>query len=181
MVDLLLLQQVSYIAGASSVVLGVIYYVFNMREQRKSRRITQTNNLMQTLLTVESNKIGGELLYMKWENYDDFEKKYGSDINMDNYAKRVSLFYTYDTLGNLLKSGLADVETLYNVGTIITAVWLWVKFKPIIEESRRRYSGKDGYAGFEYLATKMMEIKSHRDPLYKIPKTGMAYVPGERS
>ena len=177
MVDLALLQSVSYIAGALGVCVAAFYYVFNMREQSKTRRITQTNNLMQTLLTVESNKIGGELLYMKWENYDDFEKKYGSDVNMDNWAKRVSLFYTYDTLGNLLKSGLADVETLYSVGTIITAVWLWVKFKPIIEESRRRYSGKDGYAGFEYLATKMMEMKSRRDPLYKIPETGMAYVP----
>jgi len=106
--------------------------------------------------------------------------KYGSDINMDSYAKRVSLFYTYDTLGNLLKSGLADVDTLYSVGTVITAMWLWVKFKPIVEESRRRYSGRDGYAGFEYLATEMM--KSRRDPSYRIPEAGMAYVPdGEHS
>ena len=113
---------------------------------------------------------------MKWDNYDDFEQKYGSDVNMDNYAKRVSQFYTYDTLGNLLKSGLADVETLYSVGTVITATWLWVKFKPIIMESRRRYSGSDGYAGFEFLAAEMMRMKRLRDPSYVIPETGMSYV-----
>jgi hypothetical protein len=67
------------------------------------------------------------------------------------------------------------VEAIFIVETVITAMWLWVKFKPIIEESRRRYSGKDGYAGFEFLATEMMKMKIQRDPSYRIPKTGMTY------
>ena len=77
MVDLVVLQTVSYTAGALSVVLGIIYYAINLREQNRSRRIAQTNNLMQTLLSVESNKIGGELLYMKWDNYDDLKRNMG--------------------------------------------------------------------------------------------------------
>ena len=28
---------------------------------------------------------------MEWKDYDDFEKKYGSDYNLDNYAKRMSV------------------------------------------------------------------------------------------
>ncbi len=57
------------------------------------------------------------------------------------------------------------------------ASWTWAKFKPIILESRRRYSGRDQYANFEFLAGEVAKMKLERDPSYKIPETFTEYVP----
>ena len=76
----------------------------------------------------------------------------------------------------LLKSGLADREIIYSI-TTIQAPWTWAKFKPIFVERRKRYSGRDAQAGFEYLADEMMRLKLERDSGYKIPDTFAAYIP----
>jgi hypothetical protein len=128
---------------------------------------------MQSLLSEESWRKWFELLSMEWKDYDDFEKKYGSDFNLDNASKRMNLWYQYDALGNLLRSGLADAETLYNVGSS-AATWLWVKFKPIMNEHRIRYGTT--LSGFEYLATEMMKMRMQRQPSFKIPETFTKYV-----
>jgi hypothetical protein len=92
---------------------------------------------------------------MTWVDYDDFEKKYGSDYNLDNFSKRMWAWFSYDALGNLLRQGLADLDTIYNSSTI-SILWTWVKFKPVIEEQRRRYNGRDTLTGFEYLSDELM-------------------------
>ena len=180
MVDLALLQSISYTAGALSVVLGVIYYVLNLRTSQRAMKITLTNNLLQTFVSEAHQKRWGELLNMKWSDYDDFEKKYGSDNNLDSFAKRQAVILQFDILGNLLRSGLADKETLYNC-IQITAPWTWAKFKSVLMENRRLYSGKDMFTGFEYLAGEMMRMKLERDPSYKIPYTFAEYVPDKVS
>ena len=176
MVDLVVLQSLSYTAGAISVILGVIYYVMNLRTNQRATRITITNNLLQTFVSEAHQKRWGELLNMRWSDYDDFEKKYGSDNNLDNFAKRQAVILQFDIIGNLLKSGLADKETLYNC-IQITAPWTWAKFKSVLMENRRLYSGKDMFTGFEYLASEMMRMKLERDPSYTIPESLAEYNP----
>lgn len=180
MVDLALLQSVSYIAGALGVCVAAFYYVMNLREQRRNRRITFTQNLIQTFNTVENFKIQGELLNMDWKNYDDFEKKYGSDTNVDNYGKRMFFFYTFESLGKLLKEGLVDSETLYGVINT-TVITIWIKFLPTIVENRRRYMGRTGWEGFEYLYNETVKIKKQREPEYVMPDTLTKYVPEKQS
>ena len=41
-------------------------------------------------------------------------------------------------------------------------------FKPIIDENRRRYNGKDCLVDLEYLAGEMLKMKNERDPSYKV-------------
>ncbi|MGD0805847.1 MAG: hypothetical protein ABSA11_17430, partial [Candidatus Bathyarchaeia archaeon] len=53
MVDLALLQSVSYIAGALGVCVAAIYYMLNLREVRQNRRISFTSNLLQTIASKE--------------------------------------------------------------------------------------------------------------------------------
>ena len=138
MVELFEIQAAYYMVAATGVLVAAIYYIINLRTSQKNMRITLTNNLMQSQLSEESWRKWIELMNMEWKNYDNFEKKYGSDYNSDNFSKRMNLRHSYNSLGNLLRSGLADRDTLYNAG-LRTTVWLWVKFKPIIEENRRRY------------------------------------------
>ena len=176
MVDLSLLQSVSYIAGALGVCVAAAYYVMNLREQRRNRRISQTNEMLRFFLSYEYQKIWFELLNMEWSNYDDFEKRYGSDYNLDNVAKRHMFWYNYDTLGNLLRDGYVDRNTIFN-SSAMSVIFTWAKFKPILEENRRRYSGLESWKGFEYLANEMMRLSQLRDPSFKVPENFVKYVP----
>ena len=176
MVDLSLLQSLSYIAGALGVCVAAAYYVMNLREQRLNRRISQTNEMQRFFQTYENQKTWFELLNMEWSDYDDFERKYGSDYNLDNVAKRHLFWIYYDTLGCLLRDGYVDRDTIYN-SSASSVIFTWFKFKPIIEENRRRYSGLESWKGFEYLADEMMRLSQLRDPSFKIPENFVKYVP----
>jgi hypothetical protein len=164
MVDLALLQLVSYIAGALGVCVAAIYYMINIREQNLNRRVTLTNSLLQSLSSREGFKLQNELWNMKWSDFDDFLKKYDSTVNPDNLTLRGSVFTLCEIIGRQYRSGLIDIDTLFSVcNTSITQ--LWVKFKPIIEEYRRRgvYS-KIEYENFEYLAVELRKLLEKRDP-----------------
>lgn len=115
----------------------------------------------------------GELLNMEWTDYDDFEKKYGSDFNLDNYAKRSSTNYTYNSIGFLLRQGLVDSEVLYGfLG--VSSSFLWYKFEDVIKEQRRRYMGKDNYEDLEFLAKEMLRIKMMRDLNTSFPRLSIS-------
>jgi hypothetical protein len=116
---------------------------------------------------------------MQWTDYDDFEKKYGTDTGEAgkiNCAMRHVFWFSYDAFGRQLRRGLIDRETLY--GALgLGATWIWAKFKPVLEENRRRYSGIDAFEGLEYLAGEMLRMKLERDPMYKVPEAFLRYVP----
>jgi TRAP-type C4-dicarboxylate transport system permease small subunit len=52
-VDITLLQSVSYVAAAIGVCIAAFYYALNLRETTKNRREILTNNLLQNLYTEE--------------------------------------------------------------------------------------------------------------------------------
>ena len=176
MVDLVVLQSFSYIAGAISVVLGVIYYAINLREQRRNGRITLANSLTQRMETYDFHRTYADLLYYKWKDYDDYEKKYGSDNNIDSYAKRLSMWRFYNGLGNMLKNNVIDAEVLYDHGGD-GAIMLWAKFELIIKTTRKVYTLGDWLEGFEYLADEMLKTAKRRNPSVKTEDTFLKYVP----
>ena len=115
MVDLVVLQSLSYTAGAISVILGVIYYMINLRETTRNRRVTLTNALMQTFLSEEGSRLWIDIMQAEWEDFDDFYRKYDSTVNLDFYAKRDSFFRTFDIFGYQYMSGYLDIGTLWTV------------------------------------------------------------------
>ena len=183
MVELATLQEVSYIMGSLGVFVAAVYYIFNMRatlqtrqeankaqeEQRArdetNKKIQLTNNMLQTLLKLETQQISGELLNYTWTDTQDFLNKYDSSVNPDSFAKRMALFNIFETLGYLLKQGVIDQELIYiNGGNSV--IFHWAKFKPIIEEYRKIAYGSDMFAYFEYFAEEMWKMKHVRDPSF---------------
>jgi hypothetical protein len=183
MVDLSLLQSVSYIAGALGVCVAAIFYVLNLRiSQRNMKQTLETRKLQfvtsitNQLLSEEGEKKYSEVLNMEWKDYDDFERKYGSDYNLDMYAKRMSIWDTYNTLGMLVREKLIEPEVIYSLDGV-TACFMWSKFKDVIAENRKRYGGEDALSDFELLSNEVLRIKLSRDPSYKVPETLTKYVP----
>ena len=66
-------------------------------------------------------------------------------------------------MGRQFRTGLIDLNDIgafngYNL------VWTWLKFKPIIEESRRRGLPKNAYSDLEYAAESILKKLSEDDP-----------------
>jgi hypothetical protein len=166
MVDLALLQSVSYMAGALGVCVGALSFAFNMSATTKNRRASLTNNLMNTFLSEEGMMKYHELLAMKWTDFEDYYRKYDSRVNPGNFAKRESFWNTCDLIGYQYREGLIDIGTVYNAGGFLISE-SWIKFKPIIEEYRRKGEyGVDDYENYEYVANEILKMKEKKDPSY---------------
>ncbi len=161
MVDLALLQLVSYIAGALGVCVAAAYYVANLRLGERNRKTQLSTSIMERLGTKEWQKDFLQLAYYEWEDLDDFMKKYDSTVNPESHAQRWTVWSTYDSLGYLLRERLVDREVLFN-SMGVWSIMIWGKFKPVIDLYRRRELGPRWMENFEYLAGEMWVIaKSH--------------------
>jgi hypothetical protein len=128
-----LLQSVSYTAGAISVVLGVIYYAINLREQTRNRRVSLASSLLSSLGSKEGTRDYYELMSMQWTDFDDFYRKYDSSVNPENYIKRAHWFGICEHVGWQYRQGLVDLDTI-NVAGGFNIATIWRKFKPIYDE-----------------------------------------------
>ena len=168
------IQLIGILITATSVTFAAIYYTTTVRINQRNSKIALTNNIMQSILNEQAHRNWIELMNMEWQDYEDFERKYGSDVNPDNYAKRMSVWQSYNMLGHLLRTKVADAETCYISGGTFS-IFIWEKFKPILNEHAIRYVGRDGYTGIEYLAEEMLKLRKKADPSYQIPETFTKY------
>jgi hypothetical protein len=128
-------------AGALGVSVGALSFAFNMRASERNRRIQLVSQMSNDLTNFEGYSKYFDLLNMEWRDYDDFEKKYGSDFNVHAASQRFSVWLTFNKLGYMLSKGLVDAEVLYEMGAM-NCIYLWAKFEAIIRENRRRYNGR---------------------------------------
>jgi hypothetical protein len=190
LVDLALLQSVSYIAGALGVCVAAFYYVMNLRISQRNqalmlksqeltletRRIDMLESIGTRISSEDGMKRFYELMSYEWKDYADYNSKYGSENNLEATAKRTAQWNSYNRMGMLLRKGFVDVGELYDMG-YPGVVYFWEKYKLIVEESRRRYTGKDYCNGMEYLAGEMLKHMQLRDPSFRVPETFLKYDP----
>ena len=87
MVELSLIRDFVAIFG---VIAGFSYYVLTVRNQIKTRQAQLFYSLNRDFTEYNSWLRNRELFYMEWDDYDDFEKKFGSNTNPVSYAQRFS-------------------------------------------------------------------------------------------
>jgi len=168
MVDLSLLQSVSYIAGALGVCIAAVFYVLNLRiSQRNMKANTETRQfqlLMQLSapqFTKEGFRTYFEFASMEWKDYDDFEKKYGSDVNPESLSVRDFVASWFNKAGILLRYGMIDRELLYDfLGP--DSISQWNKYGEIVRTQRELYSIPEMYREWEYLYNEMVKIAAER-------------------
>ena len=172
MIELATIRDLVAIFG---VIAGFSYYVLTVRMNQRTMRINLTNNLVQQFGTEEFIRKVTELMYMEWDNYNDFEQKYGSDVNLENYITRVFVWGAFDALGMLLMKGMADKDILYNAFFTYNSVLVWNKYEDILNINRRLYSGSEAWIGFEYLANELFKLRQERDPDWDMKGYSLIY------
>lgn len=168
------LDQVIYVLPLLGIMVSILYYAMVLRNSNRTR----SAQLFMSLHSFMSNKEGMsdylDTMYMEWEDYADFERRYGSDINKKVSAQRLSIWNTFNNYGVLLKKRLIDPEMVYDaVGAVI--IMSWEKWKPIIVEQRVRYMGPNYLEHWEYLTTVMRSIQDRRGIKWMPPETGFKF------
>jgi len=184
-------QTIGVLVTTASVTVAAVYYIFtlriNMRTQElalkaqqqnlETRRLELVDSIITRTHTTDWTRNLLELLRYEWRDYEDFEKKYGSENNVESAAKRFTLWNTLNHIGVMVMKGIIEDEDIYNAGLQAGSIFLWEKYKPVISEVRRRYQGQDYLSGFEFLVGKLLGIVKERDPTYVFPETLDRYVP----
>jgi len=178
-----ILQSISSVATALGVCIAAAYYILNLRNTQKNmqltldtRRVDLIVSLTSRLINAEGRKAYQELINYEWKNYDDFERKYGSDFDIESSSKRYATWFAYNSIGLMIRRGMVSSEDIYDMG-MFPGVFLWEKYKSVIEEIRKRYFGNDYLKDLELLSKEMMRIKLQRDPQYKVPESFTKYIP----
>jgi len=169
-------QTVSIVFAGLSIGIAAIYYTLTLRNSQRAQQLQLETRRTQAFMELTSELHQEkrliqmmDLYQMYWEDYDDFERKYGSDRNIENFGKRYSIWYFYNRIGWLLHEGVVDVKTV-NAITAQFTLWMWDKFESVILKQREVYNLPDFCIWFEYLAG---EIERYRDEIgisTEIPK-----------
>jgi len=160
MVDLAMLQVVRDLVAIFGVIAGFTYYVMAVRNANISRKTQAVLDLRDILFSLETNRQLIELLNMTWEDFEDFQRKYDSTVNPDNFAKRRMVFIRFEGMGYMLYQGLVDIDKIYNLIGSYVILQLWQKFEPIIKEQRRFYNEPHWSRWWEYLASEISKKRA---------------------
>jgi len=146
MVDI---QTLSIVIATVSVVAGVIYYSFQLRNQSKTRQTDLVVRLYSTFGSKKFLKTWEEIMKREAMDYNDYMKKYGW-----SEALEVGMFF--EGIGVLLHRRLVDIDLVDDLfsGPIKMT---WEKMKLLAEEARKHLNHATVSEWFEYLYNEMQK------------------------
>jgi hypothetical protein len=141
--------------AAISVVIGVIFAIFQMRDAAKTRHtglIIQLNPALKVTINEIADALK-KIMTLEFKDYKEYLEKYGDALS--NKALHTISGY-YDALGFLLYRQLIDIDTIEYLLSGSTA-GVWEKLKPLIEGARKDYNLPELSKWFEYLYEEMQK------------------------
>ena len=151
MVDVGLLQSLSYAAAAIGVCVATAYYVMTLRNQNRTR---------QAQLFMQVHAQWGDRAFIKgfydilnkweWKDFDDWGSKYGQSSNEEAFLTFCEIIWYFDGVGLLVRERLIDiglVEAIY----LDRVIKLWDKGYTLTMGLRELNRNPDYYGNFEYL------------------------------
>jgi len=137
MVDL---TEISAVVAAAGVLIGVAYYILDMRNQSRMRQMGFIMRVPSSFISREVFEALATVWKTEFKDFD-FEEKCGIE------ASQMSALC--EDLGLLVKRKVIDISLVaerYNANAV------YQKLRPWIEEGRRRTNNPKLYEWFEYLA-----------------------------
>jgi len=165
MVELAEIQAAYYMVAATGVLVAAVYYVMNIRYNKKAREMEICRSFASDYVSEQGMQRYGTIMSMEWKDYEDFMKKYGYS-NPEMFKLWTSQFFAFEMWGILIKSKIINADLIYDLGAY-GAIKAWEKFKPIIEGRRGISWGHDYMINAEYLAIECLKIKMKHDESFE--------------
>ena len=153
MVDI---TEISAIVAAAGVLVGVVYYILDMRHQSKVRQTDLIMRLYSSYGSIEFQEVLWRFLAREYKDFDDYEKQYG-------WAEVVSIGIFFEGIGILLKRKLANIQLVDDLFTAPVKL-TWEKMKPLVVDSRKHWNSPEAYEWFEYLYNEMKKREQKLQP-----------------
>jgi len=166
MVDLALLQSVSYIAGALGVCIAAVYYVLNLRitqrnqelglkaqqQTLETRQAQMFMNIYDKNSSIEFSKAWEKVVFTPWSTFEEYSKLW-EDPEFNDAAMLV--VNTYEGIGVLVKEGLLDIKFIaLLMGGKVRGYF--EKIKPVLADGRRSMGYSRWASETEYLYDELM-------------------------
>jgi hypothetical protein len=149
MVDI---TEISAMVAAAGVMIGVVYYILEIRHQTKLRETDFIVRLHSTYGSKEFHEILKEVHALQFNDYKDFVKKYGPWFSEGSAQTPVFVVSTYfQEIGTLLHRKIIDINFLYDIFGSTAIKLNWEKVKPIILGLREEFNDPRVFCWFEYL------------------------------
>lgn len=157
MVDI---TEVSVFVAAAGVVVGIVYYILQMRYQSNVRKADLLIRLYSATNSKDIMDPAWNVSRLKVKSYEEYVKQYGSFLS-ENPMHRdvVKVLGMYDLIGSLLYKKLIDPDLAYNIVGIGHTKMFYEQLKPILLGIRRETNEPGAYAGFEYLINELTRIE----------------------
>jgi hypothetical protein len=140
--------EISAIVAAAGVLVGVVYYILDMRNQARTRQTDLVMRLYSIYGSKDFQEAWAAVRELDFKDYNDFIKKYGWSAAMSE----VCLFF--EGVGVLLHKKLVDISMLDDLFTGPVKM-TWEKMKPMIEGHREQRKYPQFYEWLEYLYNEM--------------------------
>jgi len=146
MVDI---TEISAVVAAAGVLVGVVYYILEIRNQNRMRQTELVMKLYSQFNSFEFQKVWYEVLKREAKDYYDYEKKYG-------LAEFTAIDIFFEGIGILLKRKLIGIELVDDMFTT-PIKWTWEKMKDITLEWRKVRNQPEIGEWLEYLYNEMQK------------------------
>jgi hypothetical protein len=145
------ITEISAMVAAAGVLIGVVYYILDMRNQTKMRHTDLAMRISSWWTTEETFRQWLRTMDLEFKDFEDFTKKYGNVLS--EKPEQIAVIITmdhFDAVGYLLHRKMID----YGLVRLMPVVATWEKVKPLVEGLRRQQSGqyrRPYMIWFEYL------------------------------
>ena len=157
---MLSITDISTVVAVTGVLVGLVYYVLQMRYQTKIMRTDALVRLYSTTNTEEVLEDFWKVSSIKVKDYGDYVKQYGSPFSENARAPvhkaLMRVFGVYDLVGTLLYKKLIDLDLVYIVVGMNSTKALHKSLYPIILGIRKESIEPGAYAGFDYLVSELI-------------------------
>lgn len=164
----------------ASLMIGVLYYLFIMRNAQKTRELTlkAQEHALETRQAQLYNSIWNQsmnnpqfqkqymrLMSLQWKNFDEFIELFPyPDFESENSMAMWGVGLFFEGLAPLVREGLLNIQ--YLTGTIGGLLrTYWSKMEPIVNEAREFYNDPSVFGQAEYLYNELTKYHEEHPEL----------------
>jgi hypothetical protein len=158
-----------------ALIVGIAYYLFIMRNSQRNQELAlkaqeqaietrQTQifmRLYEQINDADTYTVWAQLVNMEID-FDDFLQKYDSTADPVHFGKRAHLWFTFNTVGELLLMGIINPELIFRLTLPPMVITMWEGWEHIIREIRVRENSPELWNGFEHLYNEMVRLRKER-------------------
>lgn len=154
-------QDLTSAVQAIGLVVAFSYYILTIRNANKTRQAQLFMQIYNIFNTEKFMDYTTQLVSMKWDDYDDYMKKYGPTTNPKAFQAMGSMAGYLEGIGIMVNKGLLDISLVENLMARHIVGW-WEKMHTITEAYRLRFKRPDIDIWTEYLYNEIKKREEKR-------------------